>query len=382
MSQIIHVGGTPATFDAFADFFDGHTARKHRVRLNIDNDLGTEMVLLITLPDDAVLRWPVNNIRLVRDQAAKDGIVLRLYDNALARLVIRDDTSTERGLLARCPNLHKRAKVKGRLRIATWAFGAVASVALIILVFIPIMANQLAELLPPEGERAFGESTFEQIRAGLDETGLEPLRICDGGAGLVALNRLRFRLEDQTELPYPLTVHVLDYDLINAFALPGGHIVFFRGLIDNAETPEEVASVFAHEIGHVVHRDPTRIALRSAGSIGVLGLLFGDFAGGTVVSFLTGQMVEATYTKEAESAADDFAHDILAKSGISPIGLATLFERLTEGKEEPTGLAKHFMTHPAAGDRIAKARKAAAKLTDATPAMTKPEWKAFKAVCN
>ena len=51
--------------------------------------------------------------------------------------------------------------------------------------------------------------------------------------------------------------------------------MFFRGLIDATECPEELAAVFAHEIGHVEARDPTRIALRSAGSIDVLGLLFG-----------------------------------------------------------------------------------------------------------
>jgi predicted Zn-dependent protease len=51
--------------------------------------------------------------------------------------------------------------------------------------------------------------------------------------------------------------------------------VFFRGLTDATECPKELAAVFAHEIGHVEARDPTRIALRSAGSIDVLGLLFG-----------------------------------------------------------------------------------------------------------
>lgn len=67
--------------------------------------------------------------------------------------------------------------------------------------------------------------------------------------------------------------------------MPGGLIILFRGLIDAAESSDEVAAVYAHELGHVVARDPTRIALRSAGSIGVLGLLLGDFAGGAVVLF-------------------------------------------------------------------------------------------------
>jgi len=67
-----------------------------------------------------------------------------------------------------------------------------------------------------------------------------------------------------------------------------GYVVFFRGLIDTTECPEELATVFAHEIGHVEARDPTRIALRSAGSIDVLGLLFGGRGGALVLLLANG----------------------------------------------------------------------------------------------
>ena len=84
---------------------------------------------------------------------------------------------------------------------------------------------------------------------------------------------------------------------------PGGRLVFFRGLLEEAENPDEVAAVLAHEIGHVVYRDPTRDALRSAGSLGVLGLLFGDFAGGTVALFIANQLINASYSQAAEARA-------------------------------------------------------------------------------
>jgi len=175
---------------------------------------------------------------------------------------------------------------------------------------------------------------------------------------------------------------VLDHEMINAFALPGNYIVFFRGLIDKAETPEEIAAVFAHEIGHVVSRDPTRHALRSAGSLGVLGLLFGDFAGGAAALFLVERLIEANYSQGAEAAADVFAHEVLQDADIAPSALATMFERFLEIGGEPSPLVSHFLSHPSLGDRIQAARDATPDGFEATPILTAQEWQALRDICD
>ena len=79
---------------------------------------------------------------------------------------------------------------------------------------------------------------------------------------------------------------------------------------------------------HVISRDPTRHALRSAGSIGVLGLLFGDFAGGAAVLFLTERLISAQYSQKAEIGADTFAHGVLEQAGINPGALGDMFENM------------------------------------------------------
>lgn len=156
--------------------------------------------------------------------------------------------------------------------------------------------------------------------------------------------------------------------------------MFFNGLIQAAKSQSEVAAVFAHEMGHVEARDPTRIALRSAGSIGVLGLLFGDFAGGTIVLFLTERLIQADYTREAEAGADVFAHDLLRRTGLPPSGIATFFERL-KGDAEETGLVSHFASHPALGDRIAAAWEATPEGFEAEKVLSKQEWRALQRIC-
>ncbi|MEE9426785.1 MAG: M48 family metallopeptidase [Paracoccaceae bacterium] len=381
MSTTIHVGGDSPKMQSFADYFDGSSAVVRRVEISIE-DTSDGAFLVVSPPETESHYWRLTDIRRVPDQAANDTLILAFKGDPISRLVIRDE-ETRRIITARCPNLRKRPSVENRGRLAAWSFGAVASVALIIFGLVPLLANQLAEFLPPKGEQALGDATFEQIRTTLSETDLFPVTICENPDGLAALDKMQARLSDQVELPYPLTVHVLDHDLINAFALPGGRVVFFRGLIDAAKAPDEVAGVFAHEIGHVVNRDPARGALRSAGSIGVLGLLFGDFAGGTVVLFLLNRLIDATYSQEAEALADSFAHATLSKTNIAPSALADMFERLLEDGEETGGILAHFMAHPKLGDRIKAARDADNQLTASIrPSLSSDEWSALQKICN
>lgn len=374
MNTVIRVGAEPEKFSAPAHYLDGDHAAPQDATLGIDE---TAQTLVITCDSGQVYRWPLGAIRQVPDQAGGDIMVLRLRDDPVARLIL-----AEKLLTVRLPNLKKRAPITKRGRLITWAVAAIASVALIIGVLVPLMADQLAEYIPPDGERALGETTLGQIREAMDDSGLAPVGLCENGEGLLALRKMEARLTDQLNLDQELSVHVLNHDMVNAFALPGGYIVFFRGLIDAAEDPEEVAAVFAHEIGHVVSRDPTRHALRSAGSIGVLGLLFGDFAGGAAVLFLTERLIQAQYSQDAETQADIFAYDVLTKAKLPPGSLADMFERLRALGGEPDGIVAHFLSHPALRDRILAAREASQGIEIGDPVLTSSEWAALKRICE
>ncbi len=369
MSTVLRVGARPAAFRSTASYLDGQSAAPRGVVLGIDE---TRKVLV----GDGI-DWPLDDIREVPDQAGGDLLVLRLKGDPVQRLILPD-----RALVPRLPNRTRSAPVARRGRLAAWAVAAVASVALIIFVLVPVMADQLAGFIPPEGEAALGEVTLEQIRGALDETGLRPVPSCSGTEGRAALETMQARLTEAQDLPVDLTVHVLDHPMVNAFALPGGNIVFFRGLIDKAGSAEEVAAVFAHEIGHVVSRDPTRHALRSAGSIGVLGLLFGDFAGGTLVLLLAERLIEAQYSQEAEAAADVFAHEMMIRAQIAPAALAEMFERFRAMGGDAEGFVAHFMSHPRLGDRIEAARAAVPDGFQPRPVLGPAEWQALQRICR
>lgn len=375
----INVGATPAPYREKGLWLDGKRAVPQNVDLTLDD---TRQVLVLTSESGATEAWPFDQIRRLRDQADPGPIVLMRADNAVQRLILQGDHDYP-ALRSRARQMDRSKPVRALWRLLAWGAAALASVALIITVLVPLMADQLAEYLPAQGEKALGDATFEQIRRALDQSNLDGLRICDHPDGQAAIDHMQAQLQPDHGLPYPLQVHVLDHEMVNAFALPGGHIVFFRGLIDMAETPEEVAAVFAHEMGHVVARDPTRIALRSAGSIGVLGLLFGDFAGGALVLFLTERMIQADYTQLAEAQADAFAHQILLASDVSPNAIAVFFERLAsdpQGRE--TGIFRHFNAHPETGDRIAAARSATPDGQVVQPVLDAAQWQALRGICD
>ena len=107
-------------------------------------------------------------------------------------------------------------------------------------------------------------------------------------------------------------------------------MVLFDGLLKKAASPEEVAGVVGHELGHVVNRDPTRLAFRSAGSVGILGMLVGDFTGGGLILVLTERLIAASYSQDAETAADEFAYEILGRAGLPTAPIGDFFDRMSE----------------------------------------------------
>ena len=79
--------------------------------------------------------------------------------------------------------------------------------------------------------------------------------------------------------PYKFEVTVVKSDVVNAFALPGGYVVVFTGLMKKAETGEEVAGVLGHELNHVLQRHGMERIVKNLGLIAVVSIILGDQQG-------------------------------------------------------------------------------------------------------
>jgi Zn-dependent protease with chaperone function len=204
-------------------------------------------------------------------------------------------------------------------------------------------------------------------------------KVCTRTEGSDALRKLVGQLQAQARLPLPPEPAVLGSVVPNAFALPGGKVYILNGLLTKAESPDELAGVLAHELGHVAHRDGLRRLIENGGSSFLIGLLFGDVTGAGVVLTAGRALLEAAYSREAEATADLFARQLMEKLGRSPKPLGDLLLRIT-GPEKNNPLAI-FASHPMSSDRMAALEKNAAPET-APPLLDFGEWRALKEICT
>ncbi|MGH9937787.1 MAG: M48 family metallopeptidase, partial [Blastocatellia bacterium] len=176
------------------------------------------------------------------------------------------------------------------------------------------------------------------------------------------VNRIAQNLVLHSDSKVPFTIKVIDSEVVNAFALPGGFLYVNRGLIEAAENEAEVAGVIAHEIAHVTARHGVEQA--SKGELfnyASIPLIFLGGIGGYAIRQAVGLAVPLTFLKfsrGAEKEADRLGAQYMWASGYDPNALISFFEKLqAKDKKKPGTLSKVFSTHPMTGDRITEVRE-------------------------
>ena len=164
-----------------------------------------------------------------------------------------------------------------------------------------------------------------------------------------------------------ITYHfkVVDTEVVNAFAVPGGYLYVNIGLIRAAENESELAGVIGHEIGHVVGKHGVKQMTRQLGLTAVAQLALGENQSKLkqMVAGLAANGVLMKYGRDAEREADGYAVQEMYDAGIDPEGMATFFEKLLKlQKGKPSKLEQMFSTHPPTAERIAAVRSQIAKL--------------------
>lgn len=360
--------------EVHARYFDGESARQ----IDAVVQIGPQNIIVRDAGGGVLAVWPADEVRLVGKPAG--GRPLRLGRNRDVARVVIADTGCLSELQRLCPNLNKlRPGLREVWRpIALWGTVAVASIAFILLVIIPYAAREAAAAIPPEIEVELGEAAADQIVRFF--TREDAPAYCASPAGEQALDKLARRFAAQLDLPFPLHVRVVKSPVVNAFALPGGQIILFSKLLDFAKSPEEVAGVLAHEIGHVLNRHPMEVFVKNVGAATLIGFLLGDVTGGSVIGALAQLTVTSAYTRDAEREADAEGVALLNSTGIDGSGLVDFFERLrTRSHSGLDDILKIVGTHPASAERSDFVR---ANATAHGPAMTDAEWAALKAICG
>lgn len=347
-----------------AVFFDGVSGRRRDVTLRFDAGLS------IREHDAELASWAYPSIRFA-DAPPGRRRFRSLEAPDLARLELTEGALADR-LIAASPNLHRGTLPIATERIVLWSIAAAVSILFVVFLGVPYAADRLAPLIPIAVEKRIGDAVEGQVGAVFGR------RLCTEPGGRAALEKMLSALGRAAGLPLPEAA-VVASSIPNAVALPGGKIFLFQGLIERAQNPDEIAGVLAHEIGHVAHRDGMRKLIESGGTSFFIGLLFGDVTGSGAALFAARQLLQASYSRDAERNADGFAIRTMQKLGRSPRPLGELLLRIT-GDERDRPLS-FLASHPLTGERLEMLKQAAGG-SDGPPLLSQPEWDKLRAICG
>jgi len=210
----------------------------------------------------------------------------------------------------------------------------------------------------PLQERRLGENIMREIRA--DRS------FYDDPEAVDYINNLGDRLASRSpDARQNFDFFLIQDNQINAFALPGGFIGVNTGLLLNAQSESEVASVLAHEISHVTQRHIARMIAQqkqsqvvslAALAVAILAARASSQAAQAAATFGTASAIQSqlNFTRDNEREADRIGLQILDQAGFDPRAMITFFERLQRATRVYEGGAPSYLrTHPLTFERIA-----------------------------
>ena len=224
--------------------------------------------------------------------------------------------------------------------------------------------------IPVEWEQKLGDSAYRDF--------LVHQEVMKEGPAVTALGEMMQRLTEQIpNNPYKFEVTVVKSDVVNAFALPGGHVVVFTGLMKKADSGEEVAGVMSHELNHVLQRHGLERVVKSLGLMTAVTIVLGDQQGLVGMMKQVGvELLTLKFGREQETEADVKGLQLLQRAKIDPSGMIKFFERLSEKDE---GRMEWLSTHPMSTARAERLKAELAALPKKSPEPFTFEWKQVQA---
>ncbi|MBS0169763.1 MAG: M48 family metallopeptidase [Nitrospira sp.] len=267
--------------------------------------------------------------------------------------------------LERAAQQVRRARHSHRL---LWGslLGALVGLGLMLWFGSDLIVEWAVAKIPIEWERKLGESVYQDF--------LSKETVLKDGPAVSAVQEMTQRLAEKIpDNPYTFQVSVVQSPVVNAFALPGGYVVVFTGLMNKAESGEEVAGVLSHELNHVLQRHGLERMVKMLGLAAVVGIIVGDQQGVLGLAKQLGmELATLKFGRAQETEADLTGLRLLSDAGIAPDGMIRFFERLSE---KDGGRVELFSTHPMSAARAERLKAELAALPKRMPNPFTFEWK-------
>ncbi|MEO1150960.1 MAG: M48 family metallopeptidase [Pseudomonadota bacterium] len=376
-----------------ARFFDGQSAIDQPVTVRFDTQY------LEIMQSDTSLRWPYDGLVLAR-RSARD---IRLtHEDFPDAILVLPGAAGKAALEQVAPDLISGRTANRQMVCLTVVMVLITGLVSAFLFFgVPALSGQLARMTSKDFERQMGENYASQINLFF--------RPCGGtGPATKALQPYLDDMATRGEVGFPISFTFVNVSAPNAFALPGGHVMATRGLVEAVgDDHEAFMAVMAHELGHVKSRDGMEAFYRNAG----LSFTLEAITGGTGVAqqavAIAAQVNQLQHTRAQEARADETAFAIMDAVGMDPAALSRAFEAIsakatdtvdgvnaendkreteqTPGTHTDTAKRKRKLptwlsSHPATDARISQARERAQP--GAADFMSDEDWAIIRTACT
>lgn len=368
------VSSAPLILEWRGYYLDGRTAARNPARVQI-----SAAGLTFRLDDGSSHFWPYEQIRQTQGFYAGEQVRFEKSGESPEALLLTD-TNFLSTLHKIVPGVSRRFHHPERrdLRRSLTAFAALGAVLIgagLYFWAIPAAARIVAARVPVSWEESLGESVVAQL--------VPKDNLCADPDVNRLVSDLTARLSAAAASPYTFRVAVVRAPVVNAFAVPGGHVVVFQGLIEQTKRPEELAGVLAHEFEHVVQKHTTRMLLQQTTAGFMLSALTGDVSG--AVAFGAGAahtLGTLSYNRAMEQEADIEGIKLLAAAGIDPSAMIDFFETLKTKSGETPELLAYLSSHPATAQRIESLRAMRLRVKPAKPLLSSKRWEELKTKCR
>lgn len=273
---------------------------------------------------------------------------------------------------------HEPRRLGPGQKVVAAALALVLAVAVLALLLMGPLAGLVVRAVPLSVDEEIGRKALEQV---FHDGPFGKVRVRDEPEVRAVIDAVMQRLTP--DLPAgSFDVRVVELPFVNAFALPGGHLVVTSALLQVVESPEELAGVLAHEISHVTRRHTVQLLVRHVGlRVTMMGVLGRVDSVGTALVAAAASVASLGFNRGMEADADDQGVRRLALTAIDPQGAVRFMERLAareremranagkllDAPDDGTAPREFLRTHPLTPRRMEAMRARIARLAPTTP---------------
>lgn len=268
-----------------------------------------------------------------------DEVTVHFKHSEDIRLIFEDDHP----LLPEIRQAEKKKLLKPGGKVLVLTCAVIASILFLNYIFGIIVADIGLRTISPQYETELGEQMF---RSTVPETLVDEQRTATMQA---------FADKLQLSRQYPIKVCVLRAREVNAFAVPGGHIVVYTGLLDKMQGYDELVALLGHESSHINERHTTRSILKEL-STKLFLIFFMDVSQvGGILLLNADKLRGLSYSRSLEREADEKGLEVMQRNKVDMNGMLRMFDRL---KEADTVATPAFLnTHPLTEKRVRYTRE-------------------------